>query len=166
MFLKNYTSDVPPSETIHAIEKVLIKCGAAGITKEYAAAPVGSLAALVFQIETPNGKISIRLPVNVQKAHDALWLDYVEGDKLSPDGKSIWYNNRKRRNKKDFLEQAERTAWKITRDWVEVQMSMIQLKQADVLQVFLPYVITGTGESVYKRFQDGGMPMLLTNGAQ
>jgi hypothetical protein len=27
MFLKNYTSDVPVSTTIHRIQQVLIKCG-------------------------------------------------------------------------------------------------------------------------------------------
>ncbi len=28
-------------------------------------------------------------------------------------------------------------------DWVEVQLSMIQMKQADLMQVFLPYVWDG-----------------------
>lgn len=35
MFLKNYTSEVPVSQTIYRIEQVLIKCGVSGITKEY-----------------------------------------------------------------------------------------------------------------------------------
>lgn len=161
MFLKNYTSDVPPSETLHAIEKVLIKCGAAGIQKEYAPFPVGTVAAVSFQIETPSGKISIRLPVDINRAHEALWRDYVGDDKTNHNDTEVWSNPRKRKYKKDFTQQAERTAWKITRDWVEVQMSMIQLKQADVLQVFLPYVITGSGQSVYALVQGGGFAGLL-----
>ncbi len=28
MYLKNYTSNVPEQETVHRIEKVLIRCGA------------------------------------------------------------------------------------------------------------------------------------------
>lgn len=165
MFLKNYTSDVPPSQTLHAIEQVLIKCGAAAIQKEYAPSPVGSIAAVTFQVETPNGKISIRLPVDVERALEALWTDYAGGDKTCGQGDAMIVSwGKKKKNRGSFRQQAERTAWKITRDWVEVQMSMIQLKQADVLQVFLPYVITSTGESVYKRVQDGSMTMLLTNG--
>jgi hypothetical protein len=39
--------------------------------------------------------------------------------------------------------QSERTAWKLIQDWVEVQLSMISLKQADFVQVFLPYVWNG-----------------------
>jgi hypothetical protein len=30
MFLKNYTSEVPVSQTIHRIEQVLIRCGVTG----------------------------------------------------------------------------------------------------------------------------------------
>jgi len=167
MFLKNYTSNVPVSQTVYRIEQVLIKCGAAGITKEFAGNK-GAIDALTFQIETATGKISIRLPVNVEHALDALWKDYVGDDRMTQDGQSVQWGmgSKKKKNKSDFTDQAERTAWKITRDWVEVQMSMIQLKQADVLQVFLPYVITSTGESVYKRVQDGGMKMLLTNGEE
>lgn len=143
MFLKNYTSNVPVSQTLYRIEQVLIRCGAAEITKEYTPSP-GQVAAVHFAIQTATGKIRIRLPADTKAALEALWLDYADGDKLSPDGQRIHWNNRKRRTKADFREQAERTAWKIVQDWVEVQMSMIQMRQADTLQVFLPYVFDGT----------------------
>lgn len=158
MFLKNYTSDVPISQTIYRIEQVLIRCGASGITKEYLDTK-GNIGAITFTIETPSGPASIRIPADVKKAHDALWLDYVDGDKLSPDGQSIYYNSRKRKRRVDFAEQAGRTAWKIMQDWIEVQMSMIQLKQAEPLQVFLPYVMCGK-ETVYQRIQSGGLKQL------
>jgi hypothetical protein len=160
MFLKNYTSDIPVSQTAYRIEQVLIKCGAAGIAKEYAPAPPGTIAALSFQIETPTGKISIRLPVAVDRAWQALWLDYADGDKLTPDGQQIFWNPRKKKVRADFKEQAERTAWKIIQDWVEVQMSMIQLKQADTLEVFLPYVYRD-GQTTYQRLVASGCRGLL-----
>lgn len=142
MFLKNYTSNVPVSETIHHIEKVLIRCGVAGIMKEYVGMK-GEVGAITFQIETPGGKTTIRLPVDRDKALNALWLDYADGDEIATDGNAIRYNARKRKTKADFVDQANRTAWKIIQDWIEVQMSMIQLKQADTLQVFLPYIYNG-----------------------
>jgi hypothetical protein len=165
MFLKNYTSDVPTSQTIHRIEQVLIRCGAAGITKEYATT-AGEIEALSFQIETPNGKVSIRLPVDVQRAWGALWTDYANGEKLSDDGQRIQWNSRKKKVRADFKEQALRTAWKIMQDWVEVQMSMIQLKQAETLQVFLPYVISSSGETIYHRLANSGVAGLLPERAK
>lgn len=143
MFLKNYTSSVPVAQTLHRIEQVLIKCGVSGITKEYS--PSGAVSAIRFHIrvspETP--EVTIRMPADCQRALDALWLDYANGDKLTPDGKALQWPSRKRLKRADFAEQAERTAWKIIQDWVEVQMSMIQLKQAETLEVFLPYVWDG-----------------------
>jgi hypothetical protein len=142
VFLKNYTSNVPVSETIHRIEKVLIRCGVSGIMKEYVGVN-GEVSAVTFQIETATGRLTIRLPADKEKALDALWLDYVGGDKLSNDGNVILWNLKKKKRRGDFAEQAARTAWKIVQDWIEVQMSMIQMKQADTLQVFLPYVFDG-----------------------
>lgn len=160
MFLKNYTSNVPVSETVLRIEKVLIRCGAASVNKEYVGTK-GVIAALSFEIETPSGKVPVRLPVDVSRALDALWLNYSDGEKVSIDGNSVHWNSRKKKKRSDFVEQAKRTAWKIVQDWTEVQMSMIALKQADVLQVFLPYVITSGGESVYQRMLGGGFKALL-----
>lgn len=162
MFLKNYTSDVPVSQTIYRIEQVLIKCGVSGITKEYANT-AGDILAITFRIPGPTGDITIRLPADVQKAQDALWLDYVDGDKLNAKGDAIEaWNTRKKKRKADFADQAARTAWKIIQDWVEVQMSMIQMKQADTLQVFLPYVYDERQKlNFYERCVGNGYSFLL-----
>lgn len=139
-FLKNYTSKVPVSQTIHRIEDVLIRCGVSGIMKEYTGTS-GEISAITFQIETPTGRMTIRLPANKHTAQDALWLDYVGTDKLNAKGDQLDWSSYKKKTKADFADQAERTAWKIMQDWVEVQMSLIQMKQADTLQVFLSYVV-------------------------
>jgi hypothetical protein len=109
--------------------------------KEYGSEP-GKITAITFRINIDPSKppIVIRLPADENKAQDALWLDYVGTDKLTPDGNRLQWNSYKKKTKADFRDQAERTAWKIVQDWVEVQMSMIQTKQAEFLQVFLPYV--------------------------
>lgn len=168
MFLKNYTSNVPVSETVHNIEKVLIKCGVSGIAKEYAAAPAGKIAAITFKIQPDPAlpAIVIRLPVDEEAALQALWLNYADGDRLSKDGNSIEYNARKRKKKSEFKQQAERTAWKIVQDWVEIQLSMIQMKQADFLQVFLPYVWNGKQTYYAAIKENGGVRALLPESTQ
>ena len=159
MFLKNYTSNVPVSQTIDRIEQVLIRCGVSGITKEYIGVN-GEIWAVQFQIEAPSGKITIRLPADKGKALDALWLDYVAGEKLNEKGDALHWNNRKKKKRADFADQAARTAWKIVQDWIEVQMSMIQMKQADTLQVFLPYVFDGK-RTYYQALQESNFRGLL-----
>ena len=80
-------------------------------------------------------------------------MDYVGKDKLGQNREYV-LNSHKRRKRSDFREQAQRTAWKILQDWVEVQMSMIKLKQADPMQIFLPYVVTNDGTTVYARLTE------------
>ena len=76
MFLKNYTSDVPVSQTIFRIEQVLIRCGVSGITKEYGVA--AKVVAITFHIklQPEQPPITIRLPANEDAAQEALWLDW------------------------------------------------------------------------------------------
>jgi hypothetical protein len=164
VFLKNYTSTVPVSETIRRIESVLIRCGVSGITKEYTGTN-GTICAITFKIQ-PDPKMpgfTVRLPADKEKALDALWIDYADGCDLTKDGKEInrWSNPHKRKKRQDFAEQAERTAWKIIQDWVEVQMSMIQMKQAETVEVFLPYIYDGE-TTVFGRIKASGFRALLT----
>lgn len=159
MFLKNFTSNVPVSQTVYRIEQVLIKAGVSGIMKEYGAA--GEVSAITFQIKLEgNAPYSVRLPADKVAATESLWRDYADGDKLSPDGQRLAYNTRKQKTRADFIEQGERTAWKLVQDWIEVQISMIQMKQADFMQVFLPYVWDGH-ETVYQRLKAGNYRALL-----
>jgi hypothetical protein len=160
-FLKNYTSEVPVSQTIHRIEQVLIKSGVCGITKEYADTN-GTIAALTFRLYSFDSQVTIRLPVSKDSALDALWLDYADGDKLSDDGQSLHWSSKKKKQRSDFTAQAERTAWKIMQDWVEVQMSMIQMKQAEPMQVFLPYVMVDDQTSVFQQIKATHFKGLLT----
>ncbi len=157
--MKNYTSNVPAGESIARIERVLIRCGVLGITKEYG--PEGEIAAISFQIKMADDrKLDVRLPADKGAALNALWLDYAGDDKLSPDGSQIHWNNYKKKKRKDFAEQAERTAWKLMQDWVEIQMSLIQMQQAETVEVFMPYIVVD-GQTFFQRLKGGGYKALL-----
>lgn len=63
---------------------------------------------------------------------------------------------------KTSLDQAERTAWRCLKDWVEAQMALIEIGMVSIDQVFLPYVINKEGKTLYayakehRLFLEGG----------
>jgi hypothetical protein len=117
--IKNRTSTVPVERTVARIESVLSRAGVTSIHKTYG--PNGEIDSLMFTVE----KHTIRLPVRADAVTDSL------RSRIKRPRKSTLAGLRK---------QAERTAWKLMQDWVEVQISLIELQQAEFLQVFLPYV--------------------------
>jgi hypothetical protein len=50
-------------------------------------------------------------------------------------------------------EQALKVSWRIVKDWVEAQMAIVEAKLADVVEVFLPYLITKQGKTLYQSFK-------------
>lgn len=144
MNLKNYTSNVPANTTISYMETYLAECGVSGITKEFKA---GIPVALFFHVQVGSKMFTIRLPAKVDEVHEFLWREYLTG--------AI----RPRKTKEDFLDQASRTAWKIQQDWVQVQMSLIKLKQVDFIQVFMGFVWDGE-QTYYDRLKGGGFKQL------
>ena len=161
MNLKNYTSTVPASVTIGRIQGKLLEARVSQISMTYT--PQGIVEAITFAVQVWPDKppVHIKIPANVEAALDAFWLDYVGTNKLSPDGQRLaWQYGYKKKCRKDFLEQAERTAWKIVQDWVEVQLTMVALRQAEFIQVFLPYVWDGR-QTLFQRLSSGGFAALM-----
>jgi len=142
MNIKNYTSNVPVERTISRIEQVLASAGAVGIIKDYSA---GRLVSLSFRVTLPTGKaVEVRLPANHEAVYQTLCKDI-------------------RRPRKGTMEklqdQSLRTSWKLMQDWVEVQISLIKMQQADFMQVFLPYVWDGN-KTFYAALKDQNYLML------
>lgn len=131
MNLKNYTSEVPAITSMGRIEKCLVEAGATDISKKY---EDGVCRAIRFRMPVNNIPLFFELPAKVDACFKVLW---AEISRPRPD------------TRKKTEQQAERTAWKIVSDWVEVQMSMIRLEQAEALQVFLPYVWDPASEQTF-----------------
>jgi len=145
MNLKNYTSSVPASTTISYIEAYLAECGVSGISKQI---ENGQPTALLFHIDLgQQGRYTIKLPAKVDDVHEFLWRDYITG------------KTRPNKTKDDFREQACRTAWKIQQDWVQVQMSLIKLKQVDFLEVFMGFLWDGK-QTYYHAVKSSGYKQL------
>lgn len=141
--IKNYTSGVPVDRTMARIEAVLVRGGASNIMKDYRD---GMMDAVSFYVKEPTSekKLAIRLPANVEAVYQTLRTEI----------------KRPRPGTLERLkEQANRTAWKLMQDWVEVQMSLIQMNQVEFLQVFLPYVWDGK-RTFFHSLKENGFKML------
>lgn len=119
--LKFKTSEVPFSQSVSRIEAMLALRGAKSILKEYDTE--GRLDGLAFQIIVDGANWSYKMPARVAEIEKMLVA-------------------RIRRPKKELLAkaraQAERTAWKLQAEWLEIEMTLIDLRQRDIREVFLP----------------------------
>ena len=129
MPLLNYTTKVDVYTTIGAIQGQLVKHGAKKIMQEYDDA--GRITALSFQIDTPNGMRGIKLPSNAEAVRRVLAKQKVKCD----------------------VEQSERVAWRIIKDWVEAQMAILESEMVQMDEIFLPYMLNSKGQTVFEAYQ-------------
>ena len=125
MNLKNYTSSVPVERSIMMIEKLLIDAGATNISKSVNEQK--EVDGIVFMISVNARPILFKLP---SKTEQCLKIMMKEVSPRSLHKKEVMTNKRA---------QAQRTAWKLLFDWVSIQVSMIQIQQVELMEVFLPY---------------------------
>lgn len=153
--IKNHTSQVPVERTIARIEEALAKAGIVSIEKEYSTR--ATVAALRFTLPSMAGAdpMKVRLPVNIPELARFLYMEHTKP-------KPRQRRPRRLLTEDSFYPQAARTAWKLMQDWVEVQLSLIALQQAQPAEVFLPFLWNGR-ETVFSALQSGGsLRRLLT----
>lgn len=142
MALLNYTTTVDAIKTAAEIEVILIRGGAKAIQKEI---DNGKVISIKFIVDSPIGTIPIELPVQIAAVAEIL-------------------RKQKKNNPiiKTSLDQAERTAWRCLKDWVEAQMALIEIGMVSIDQVFLPYIVNREGKTLYayakehRLFLEGG----------
>lgn len=141
MPILNYTTKIDPSKTIGEISQCLVRHGARKIVTDYDES--GLAIGITFSIELNGQPILFSLPCNWPGVLLALEQD-----------KSV---------ARSFCtkEQAIRVSWRIIKDWVEAQMAIVQAQLASVVEVFLPYAVTNTGETFYQRVKGGETQLLL-----
>lgn len=137
MPILNYTTQIKAEKTCGEIQQELAWGGAKAIMHEYD--DDGVLVSLSFKIECHGMMLGFQLPANIGKIYTIL-----QNDKDVP---------RKLRT----YEQAGRVAWRIIKDWVEAQLALVEAEQAEMIEVFLPYVQDPkTGKTMYKTMLETG----------
>jgi hypothetical protein len=145
--IKNYTSQVPASQSISYIERQLVSKNATNILKQY---DNQELKAICFSFNVNGTDRPFRLPAKVEKIYDILMATVRKPDN----------EIRKKRRA-----QAERTAWKIISDWIDIQMALIELEQAEIMEIFLPYLYDPASErTFFEKIKEGGYQLLLAEG--
>lgn len=61
----------------------------------------------------------------------------------------------------DFEDEAYRVAWRILRDWLHSQLSIIATEQVKPEQVFLPYLMITGEKTLAEHFSEGKLDKLL-----
>ncbi len=136
MAILNYTTTVDSFKTVSEIEYILMKHKAKSIMKNYDGE---SIVGLSFLIDTGFQQIPVRLPVKVDEC-----LKVLKKEKRENPRKQI----------KDTREQAERVAWRILKDWVEAQMALLDIEMVRFEEIFLPYIETDNGRTIYERLEE------------
>ncbi|MBD5473652.1 MAG: hypothetical protein HDR20_12405 [Lachnospiraceae bacterium] len=136
MAILNYTTTVDSFKTVSEIEYILMKHKAKSIMKNYEGE---SITGLSFLIDTGIQQIPVKLPVKVDEC-----LKVLKKEKKDNPRKQI----------KDTRDQAERVAWRILKDWVEAQMALLDIEMVRFEEIFLPYIETGNGQTVYERLEE------------
>jgi len=138
MPILNYTTDISAHRTLSEIQQQLASKGANKVMIEYnqdPAAQRGQPIALMFQIQVGNGEdYHYRLPCRHQGVLKALRNDKDVG----------------RRYKTE--QHALNVAWRIIKDWVEVQLALVQSQQSTMDEVFFAYLLQESGATIYQTF--------------
>lgn len=136
MAILNYTTTIDAYKTVSEIEYILMKHNAKSIMKNYDG---NSITGLSFLIDTGSRQIPVRLPVKADEC-----LQVLKKEKRENPRKQI----------RDTREQAERVAWRILKDWVEAQMALLDIEMVRFEEIFLPYIETNNGQTVYERLEE------------
>jgi oligoribonuclease (3'-5' exoribonuclease) len=141
MKLRNYTTQIAVSKTFSEISELLADMGAEQIMADYDGSKM--MTAISFRINTGMGLMAYHMPARIDNIHAELQ-------------KSIY--SKISRSKKTH-EQAARIGWRILKDWIHAQMSLIKADQVEIDQVFLPYMQI-EGKTLYDHIKDDGLPAL------
>lgn len=140
MAILNYTTKIEAAKSIDEIQKILARHRARSITTDFD--DNGNVSGIRFSIQMEGLPLDVRLPVNVTGVFES--LKGVKG--ISSKSKT--------------LIQARRVAWRILKDWLEAQLALAQIGQAEMAQVLMPYAIDSEGRSAYAVFRESHVRQL------
>ena len=133
MAILNYTTKIDPIKSIAEIQQCLVKHGVRKIITDYDQS--GLATGVTFNIELEGKPVYFALPCNWPGV-----LAAMQKDKKIPRSHCT-------------PAQAQRTGWRILKDWTEAQMAIVEAGLASVTEVMLPYALLTDGQTMYQRIK-------------
>lgn len=130
----NYTTTIDPAKSATECMGMLANAGARKISIDMESkVPVG----LSFVIKTRWGDRAFDMPADIEGTYQALLRAY-RSRSIPP--------------KYATREQAARVTWRVLKDWLEVQLAMIEAGLADLEQIMLAYVLVEPKKTLYQAY--------------
>lgn len=150
MTVLNYTTKIAAEKTIGEVQRLLSQHGAARVTVDYAD---GHAVGVSFALTTVHGPRLFTLPVDVDAMERLL-------AGMKPSGGISLAAFRSRQH-------AERVAWRVIKDWLAAQLTLVQSQMASIDQVMLPYLHTDqSGRTLYAAYRDQEQVLALEAGQE
>lgn len=140
MAISKYTTTIEAGKTVGEIQQFLASHGAKKIVIDYD--DDNNPFAITFMVMVKLNPMFFSLP----SKYDGV-LKAMDKDKSVP---------AKLRTK----EQALRVSWRIIKDWIVAQMSIIEAELASMEEVFLPYAVTKDGETFFNKLEKSNFKLL------
>ncbi len=137
----NVGTEVPVLRSVGEIQSMLVQARAEAIMVEYDAGQPASIAFRLTKNETP---LHFRLPCNWRNVQAAMKKDLKISHRVKND-----------------VAQIQRVAWRILRESVRVQLTMIECGNAELEQVMLGYLVNpADNKTLYETMRDQGFKAL------
>lgn len=134
------TTRISAERTVAEIQGILGRHGADSILLEYESCQVSAVA---FRFKVEGHNIPFRLPCR--------W----------PELETLLRGSGKRPKSDDTFETwARRVAWRQILRWVEAQFALVETNMVKVQEVFLPYMQSRDGKTLYERIEGSKFQML------
>lgn len=140
MSISNKSTTVPAEKTVAEIQSMLAAAKANALMIDYEG---GVPSAISFRLVRGNSSIAFKLPSNWQGL-----LVAMKKDKSIP---------------KRLLceEHARRVSWRVIRDWLKAQLTLIEAGASTIEEVMLPWAVTNDGTTVGQRLLTAGGNSIL-----
>jgi hypothetical protein len=141
----NFTTKVAVKQTLGECHDLLGDAGADAVTTIYEGAGSTRVpSGLAFRLVTRNGPAHYSLPVAIDRMAkllgDADYPDRYHGAELAR------YKTR---------EHAARVGWRVIKDWLEAQLTLIAASDVTLDEVMIPYLELGSGKTMRQAWSEG-----------
>lgn len=138
MKLQNYTTKIKHSQSLTEIMQMLALAKAKNINITYDddSKPDG----ISFNLQA-NDLLFFQLPCNYLKVYAKL-----KAQNIAPVLKT--------------KEHALDVSWRIVKDWLKSQLTLIEINLAETEEIFMPYMLTQSGKTLFKELQSNNFKLL------